>query len=77
MHKPPRRVEAVARLQVFSSSCTTNVVFSGVAADGFELLVDDDVSRNDTLEMPSKASALKFLSSHVIAAAAPNYLGQA
>lgn len=53
-----------------------NVVSLGVAADGSERFIDDDVSGNYNLKVFDRASALSFWSYHETAAAAPSYQKQ-
>lgn len=53
---------------------TKRVVFSDVAANGSDLFIDNDDSGNKTLEVREGASALSFLSSSTLVAAAQRFL---
>lgn len=53
---------------------TMKVVYSGLAADGSDLFVDDDVSGSAALEHRDRISALSFSTSHELAAVVQSFL---
>lgn len=65
---------ASARCHVVGSLCTTNVVSSDVAADCFDLSVDNDMSGNASLDAHDGASPFTFMSSHELATVASRCL---
>lgn len=54
----------------------TKVSSSGIAADGSDILADNDMYRNEALEAPSRPLALILLKFHEPAAVVPTYSEQ-